>query len=144
MARLHDIVLSGQGEILFLSSKIPGRGAGLFIICIHFNIMKTSYNEILTRQARPVTLQKKWSLLLRNSLVNVTNRQFPADFVTFTEEILQGIPHYLCSVRWARSPLYEQSLIQHNQDHSWKAVFWKLYFDASRAGSGTDSSTSEW
>ena len=27
--------------------------------------------------------------------------QFPADLVTFTEEILNGKPHFLCSVRTA-------------------------------------------
>ena len=32
------------------------------------------------------------------SSVNVTNPQFPADLVTFTEEILNGKLHFLCSV----------------------------------------------
>ena len=35
---------------------------------------------------------------LRFSSVNVTNPQFPADLVTFTEEIFNGILHFLCSV----------------------------------------------
>ena len=42
---------------------------------------------------------QKWSFPLRISSVNVPNPQEPADFVTFTEEILNGKLHCLCSVR---------------------------------------------
>ena len=43
------------------------------------------------------TAQKR-SFSSRISSVNVTNAQFPADWVTFTEEILNGNLHFLCSV----------------------------------------------
>ena len=53
-----------------------------------------------------VTLPKKWSFPLKISSANVTKStgscgfrpQVPADFVTFTEEILNGKLHFLCSV----------------------------------------------
>ena len=41
------------------------------------------------------------------------NPQFPADLVTFTEEILNGKPHFLCSV------LNDRVLLQ-------KQSFWKI------------------
>ena len=41
------------------------------------------------------TLHKKWSFPLRISSVNVTNQQFPADLVTFSEEMLNGKLHIL-------------------------------------------------
>ena len=45
-----------------------------------------------------VTLHKKWSFPLRICLLNVTNLQKTANLVTFTEEILNGKLHFLCSV----------------------------------------------
>ena len=53
-----------------------------------------------------VSLHKKWSFPLRISSVNVTKSsvscgfgpQFPKDLVTYTEEILNGKLHFLCSV----------------------------------------------
>ena len=47
------------------------------------------------------SLHKKWSFPLRISSVNVTNPQETADLVTFTEEILHGKLHFLCSV-WVK------------------------------------------
>ena len=41
---------------------------------------------------------KKWRFLFWISSVNVTNPQETADLVTFTEKILQGKSHLLCSV----------------------------------------------
>ena len=46
-----------------------------------------------------MTLHKKWSFPFRISSVNVNNPQETADLVTFTEEILNGKLHFLCSVR---------------------------------------------
>ena len=46
------------------------------------------------------SLHKNWSFPLRISSVNVLNPQFPADLVTFTEEILNGRLHFLCSEYW--------------------------------------------
>ena len=43
-------------------------------------------------------LHKKWSFPLRISSVNVPSTQFPADLVTFTEEMFNGKLHFLCSV----------------------------------------------
>ena len=40
---------------------------------------------------------KKWSFPLRISSVNVTKSQFPANLVTFTEEILNEKLKFLCS-----------------------------------------------
>ena len=37
-----------------------------------------------------LTLHRKWSFSLRISSVNMTKSEFPADLVTFTEEILNG------------------------------------------------------
>ena len=48
------------------------------------------------RQIRSTAL-KKWSFQLKISSVNVTEPQFPADLVTFTEETLNGKLHFLCS-----------------------------------------------
>ena len=42
-------------------------------------------------------LYKNKSFPLRISAVSVTKPQFPADVVTFTEEILNGKLHFLCS-----------------------------------------------
>ena len=46
------------------------------------------------------SLHKNWSFPLRISSVNVLNPQFPEDLVTFTEEILNGRLHFLCSEYW--------------------------------------------
>ena len=46
-----------------------------------------------------LTLHKKWWFPLMISLVNVTKFQKTADLVTFTEEILNGKLHFLCSVK---------------------------------------------
>ena len=45
-----------------------------------------------------VALHKKLSFSLKIYSINVTNPQFPADLVPFTEEILTGKLHFLCSV----------------------------------------------
>ena len=42
-------------------------------------------------------LYKNKSFPLRISAVSVTKPQFPPDVVTFTEEILNGKLHFLCS-----------------------------------------------
>ena len=44
-----------------------------------------------------LSLHKKWSFPLRISSVNVTKLEFPADLVIFTEEIVNGKLHFLCS-----------------------------------------------
>ena len=41
---------------------------------------------------------QKWSFLLRISSVMWPNLQFSADLVTFTEDILNGKLHFLCSL----------------------------------------------
>ena len=46
-----------------------------------------------------LTLHKKWWFPLMISLVNVTKFQKTADLVTFTEEILNGKLHFLCSAK---------------------------------------------
>ena len=43
-------------------------------------------------------LYKKWSFPLRIFSVNVTKPADPADLFTFTEELLNGKLHFLCSV----------------------------------------------
>ena len=43
------------------------------------------------------SLHKKWGFPFRISSVNVTKSVRTADLVTFTEEILNGKPHFLCS-----------------------------------------------
>ena len=53
--------------------------------------------SILTALIVLATLHKKSSFPLRISSVNVTKPQFPADLVTFTEEILNGKLQFLCS-----------------------------------------------
>ena len=40
---------------------------------------------------------KKWNFPLKIFSVNVTNPRFPADLVTFTEEILNAKIHFFCS-----------------------------------------------
>ena len=66
----------------------------------------TSYSKLLTRYGssllsvmRMATFNttQKWSFLLRISSLNVTKPQFLADLVTFTEEMLNGKLHFLCS-----------------------------------------------
>ena len=44
-------------------------------------------------------LHEKWSFPLRISSVNVTKSTVPCCLATFTEEILNGELHFLCSVR---------------------------------------------
>ena len=48
----------------------------------------------LTDESNKVYCQKKLSFLLRISLVNMTNPQFSADLVTFTEEIFNRKLHF--------------------------------------------------
>ena len=48
---------------------------------------------MIKSRKKDLTLHEKWSFPLRISLVNVT-----ADLVIFTEEILNGKLHFLCSV----------------------------------------------
>ena len=47
-----------------------------------------------------ISLLRKWSFPLRISSVNVTKSLEIADLVTFTEEILVGKLHFLCSICW--------------------------------------------
>ena len=63
-------------------------------------LSNTSYQlkVLLTPSSADLTLHKKWSFPLRISLVMWPNPEFPADLVTFTEEILSGKIHFLCSV----------------------------------------------
>ena len=60
-----------------------------------FQVLCLLYYYINFKQ---VTLHKKSSFPLRISSINVTKSQFPADLVTFTEEILNGKLHFLCIV----------------------------------------------
>ena len=68
------------------------------------------------------TAQKKWSFQLRISSVNV---QFPADLVTFTEEIINGKFHFLCSDKnpflWYYQKIIYVSSNQENEN--------KIYLD---------------
>ena len=49
------------------------------------------------KETKARTLHKKWSSPLRISSVNVAKQQGTVDLVTFTEEILNGKLHFLCS-----------------------------------------------
>ena len=55
-------------------------------------------NWVSTTLKSTLPLYKEWSFPLRISSVNVSKAQFPADLVTFIEEILNGKLHFLCSV----------------------------------------------
>ena len=50
---------------------------------------------------------KKWSCLLRISSVNVTKSAENCGLVTFTEEMLTGKLHFLCSVNFIYETLVE-------------------------------------
>ena len=56
------------------------------------------FDEIL-KVLRDSPLHKKGSFALRISSVSVSNPQFPAGLITFTEEILSGKFHFL--LQWA-------------------------------------------
>ena len=44
-------------------------------------------------------------MLLTQSTIKL-RKQFPADLVTFTEEILNGKLHFMCSDTWGRGLIY--------------------------------------
>ena len=71
------------------------------ILNIHkIHLQKTSFVSRNLGALLQSSLHKKWNLLLRFSSVIVTkspNPQFPADLVTFTEQIINGKLHFLCS-----------------------------------------------
>ena len=56
------------------------------------------FNALGVNSPTRVALHRKWSFPLMISSVNVIKLQFHVDLVTFTEEILNTKPHYLCSV----------------------------------------------
>ena len=64
-----------------------------------------------------MTLHKKWNFPLRTFSENVTKLQFPANLVKFTEEILNGKLHFLCSVTmiWCRK-LLQLVIISYNEN----------------------------
>ena len=79
-------------------------------VTVSFNPRENDYNNDFSDDLFPdnifphertdeqiTTLHKKWSFPVEISSVNVTNPQETADLVTFTEEILNGKPHFLCS-----------------------------------------------
>ena len=47
---------------------------------------------------RYISLHKKWSFPFRISLIDVTKSAVNSNLITFTEEILNGKPQFLCSV----------------------------------------------
>ena len=61
-----------------------------------------SYSNSILKLIKKHSLHKKWSFPLRISSVNVTT----ADLVWFTEEILNGKLHFLCSDYNLESGLY--------------------------------------
>ena len=66
----------------------------------HFTLIKIPFAQTLSRNdsySPRSALYKNKSFPLRISAVSVTKPQFPADVVTFTEEILNGKLHFLCS-----------------------------------------------
>ena len=102
-------------------------------------LQKLSISKIFSQQglgeisiicAVSLTTQK-WSFLLRISSVNVTKSAGNCDLVTFTEDILNGKLHFLCSV------FYNFSGFQFSVKY-WKALkimgafarklFWNLGF----------------
>ena len=80
-------------NMIFIFSK--GKKYKLFTDCIHSN---NAVFQLTTQDTCTLTLHKKPSFPLRISSVNMTNSQFPADLVTFIEEILNGKLHFLCNV----------------------------------------------
>ena len=81
--------------------------AFLVLIRTHFMRLKISMNFLnseliphlqICRRRFVNTLHKKWSFLLRISSVNVTKCVVSSGFVLFTEKILNGTLHFLCSV----------------------------------------------
>ena len=86
-----------------------------------------------SRIGNSLTLHKKWSFTLRISSVNVPKSAVIADLVTFTEKVLNGKLHFLCSVRgfqwpssiektlWLSSALCESvPLIQSSPSGKWR------------------------
>ena len=60
-----------------------------------FNLSKTLYSRAKSR----MPLFNYSIELIRHSILNLssnTQKKFPADLVTFTEQILNGKPHFLC------------------------------------------------
>ena len=71
------------------------------------NVFQSHQHELLTERTiflefdsnGAIPLLKKKSFPLRFYSVNVTKPAVSADFITFTEEILNGKLHFLCSVQ---------------------------------------------
>ena len=84
--------------LISFGEKSQGRPNCVLKWCLHSDVL---------------TLHKKWSFLLRISLVNVTKSQETAHLVTFTEEILNGKLHFLCSVRASPWNIMQNTLILH-------------------------------
>ena len=55
-----------------------------------------------------MTLHKQWSFPLRISSVNADESAVPVDFVTFTEGIVNGKLHFLCSAVRQSKAFHEQ------------------------------------
>ena len=64
-------------------------------------------------ESPPKRLHKNWSFPLRISSVNVTKSAVPADLVTFTEEILNGKLHFLCSEKTLKYGKYKTFMESH-------------------------------
>ena len=78
------------------------------MIFLYMGFLQQQFMLQLNKNLRPavklsilVALHKKWSFPLRISSVNVTKSAETADLVTFTEEMINGTLHFLCSVDWA-------------------------------------------
>ena len=86
--------LNGFGEtkiIGFCSMSI-----NIYIWCTSYKNCAASQTSMDDASLFRLALQKKRSFPLKISSVNLT--KFPADLITFTEEIFHGKLHFLCSV----------------------------------------------
>ena len=84
-----------SGKILTLfRPNIPDNSE----LCLKLNCAISFENWVSATLKSTFPLHKKWSFPLRIYSVNVSKPQFPADLVTFTEEILNGKLHFFCSV----------------------------------------------
>ena len=86
---MEQLVAAAQLRKLFIVTNS-------FLECNSINSHKLECNDTQRQQKLARPLHKK-SFPLRFSSVNVTKLQFPADLVTFTEEILDENLHVLCS-----------------------------------------------
>ena len=92
----------------------------LFYVCRRTNsnlfysqkvIMQVLVSSLMLYLTRwKFTLHKKWSFPLRISSINLTKSAGNCDLVTFTEEILHGKFHFLCSVSFCGF-LYSETLL---------------------------------